>query len=1185
MAEIQLTQAQQAAVDNRGGSLLVSAAAGSGKTKVLVERLFAYMERERCDVDDFLIITYTKAAAAELRGKIAAELSRRVAVHPESGHLRRQLFRVYQADIKTVDAFCAAVLRENVHLLPGDGQHALTPDFRVLDEQEAQLLRERVLERVVETFYARLEAGDAEGELLAETLGAGRDDRALTALVLEQHSKIQSHPYPLAWLEQVYAQWEQTPQALADCAYGRILMTDTCRKADFWARRLLQAAEEMADCPALEKGYAAGFRDAAAQLAHLRESAADGWDAMSAAVPKFPSLRPVRGEEERKVRAKAIWDRCKAEMKKTAAPYETAERDYLDDLREMAPAMRALIRLTADFTRAYQAEKLRRNAVDFSDQEHYAIEILTQPDGAPTELARQISSRYQEIMVDEYQDTNEVQNCIFRAVSRDGQNLFTVGDVKQSIYRFRLADPTIFLEKYLAYRDAAEAEDGQPRRVLLSQNFRSRREVLESTNYVFSGIMSREMGEMDYGEDEQLHFGASYYVPRTDTAAEFHLVSVEDTEDEQFDREEVEARFAARRIRQMLDEGYPVQDADGRLRPITPEDIVILMRSPRTRLRAFTDALRRERIPCSSGEQSAFFATTEIAVLFSFLQIIDNPRQDVPLISVMRSPLFGFTPDRLAQIRTLVPEGDYYDAVCADDAPDTAAFRATLDALRADARSLCAGELVWRLYDTCHVLGVFGAMEGGAARRANLIALGSLADNLGGQAGAFELVTQLRRLLENDRQPNVSTGQSGGGVQIMSIHRSKGLEFPVVILADLNKQINEQDLKRPVLVHPALGLGCERVDRARHIRYDSVSKSALALTLRREAKAEEMRILYVALTRAKEKLICIDCMKRAGARVRDLAAIGSYPAEPEAVASARALGDWLLLPLLQSVQAEPIRRWAGLDAEHLQDAVGWEVFLWENPTRQAAAPSAAPVPAQRAGEELPFDAAQLDWVYPHAASAVIPSKVTATQLKGRALDQEIAENAAPERRVRAVSFEKPRFLQKERGLTAAERGTAMHAVMQYLDFARPADEQSVREQVMQLRERRLLTPEQAAAIDVHEIAQFLRSPLAQRIRQAETLYREYRFALLVPATLYDPKVDEREQMMLQGVVDCCFDTPEGLVIVDFKTDRVRLGQEPERAEVYRPQLEAYSRALSRVLERNISERILYFFATGQEISL
>ena len=444
---------------------------------------------------------------------------------------------------------------------------------------------------------------------------------------------------------------------------------------------------------------------------------------------------------------------------------------------------------------------------------------------------------------------------------------------------------------------------------------------------------------------------------------------------------------------------------------------------------------------------------------------------------------------------------------------------------------------------------------------------------------------QLRRLLENDRQPNVSTGQSGGGVQIMSIHRSKGLEFPVVILADLNKQFNEQDLKRPVLVHPALGLGCERVDRARHIRYDSVSKSALALTLRREAKAEEMRILYVALTRAKEKLICIDCMKRAGARVRDLAAIGSYPAEPEAVASARALGDWLLLPLLQSVQAEPIRRWAGLDAEHLQDAVGWEVFLWENPTRQTAAPSAAPVPAQRAGEELPFDEAQLDWVYPHAASAVIPSKVTATQLKGRALDQEIAENAAPERRVRAVSFEKPRFLQKERGLTAAERGTAMHAVMQYLDFARPADEQSVREQVMQLQERRLLTPEQAAAIDVHEIAQFLCSPLAQRIRQAETLYREYRFALLVPATLYDPKVDEREQMMLQGVVDCCFDTPEGLVIVDFKTDRVRLGQEPERAEVYRPQLEAYSRALSRVLERNISERILYFFATGQEISL
>ena len=349
---------------------------------------------------------------------------------------------------------------------------------------------------------------------------------------------------------------EQTPQALADCAYGRILMTDTCRKADFWARRLLQAAEEMADCPALEKGYAAGFRDAAAQLAHLRESAADGWDAMGAAVPKFLSLRPVRGEEERKVRAKAIWGRCKAEMKKAAAPYETAERDYLDDLREMAPAMRALIRLTADFTRAYQAEKLRRNAVDFSDQEHYAIEILTQPDGAPTELARQISSRYQEIMVDEYQDTNEVQNCIFRAVSRDGQNLFTVGDVKQSIYRFRLADPTIFLEiPRLPRRGGGGGRPAAPRaaepELPLAPGGAREHELCLFRDHVPGN------GRDGLREDEQLHFGASYYVPRTDTAAEFHLVSVEDTEDEQFDREEVEARFAARRIRQMLDEGYP----------------------------------------------------------------------------------------------------------------------------------------------------------------------------------------------------------------------------------------------------------------------------------------------------------------------------------------------------------------------------------------------------------------------------------------------------------------------------------------------------------------------------------------------------------------------------------------------------------------------------------------------------
>ena len=1151
-----LTPQQETAVYDRGGSLLVSAAAGSGKTKVLVERLFSYMEQEGCQVDDFLIITYTKAAAAELRGKIAQELTRRVADRPGDSHLRRQMLRVYQADIKTVDAFCAGLLRENVHLLPPVEEHSLTPDFRVLDEQEAMLLRRRVLDRVLEDFYAHIEE-DGNARQLAETLGAGRDDRALEALVLDLHEKTQSHPHPLRWLEQLRQGWEVTPQELADTGCGRYLMEDALRRADFWARRLTRAVEDMADYPAVYKAYGDRFLEVAQGLEALRDKAAGGWDSLAQGVPSFRRMGVAKGEENAacRERAKAVLEQAKKALKDIQAIFSVPEAELLEDLRQMAPAMLALLRLTAQFTLHYQAEKVRRNVMDFSDQEHYAIDLLTDGQGRPTELAKQVSSRYREVMVDEYQDSNQVQNCIFRALSGEERRLFAVGDVKQSIYRFRLADPTIFLEKYLSYRPAAEAEEGQPRKVLLSRNFRSRREVLDGTNFVFRAIMSREMGEMDYGDDEQLYFGAeAAYPPRPGMEPELHLISVENTEEETFDRTEVEARFVARRIRRLLDQGFPVQGEDGQPRPVEPEDIVILMRSPRARLAAYTAALRRENIPCTSGESEAFFSTLEAAVMVSFLQIIDNPRQDVPLIAVLRSPLFGFSPDRLAQIRALLPEGGYYDALCLDEHEDTAAFRQTLDGLRLAARDMTADRLLWKLYTQCHAMAVFGAMEGGAARKENLIALYTYAGQqaAAGRGGLFDFVTQLHDLLEEGRQPPISTQATGSGVQIMSVHRSKGLEFPVVILADLHKRFNADDFHRPVLVHPQLGLGTERVDRQRRIRYDTVTKSAVAAALTRESKAEEMRILYVALTRAKEKLICVDCMSHARKRAADLAVLAEMPAPPEAVAGAKCPGDWLLLPLLCAPEGEPIRRWAETEPQTLTGAGGgWQVQVWENPV----------APALRERDSTPEEARESG-----------PVEV-------RELDEEIAQGTV--RRVRQVQVETPRFLIGERPLSAAQRGTAMHLLMQYLDLSGPEPEQ----QVQALLARHLLTPEQAASLELEQVRRFLASPLAERIRRAGEVYREYRFSLLLPASLYDPEAEPEDELMLQGVVDCAFRTEQGLVIVDFKTDRILPQEAAQRAELYRPQLTAYSQALSRVLEAPVAERVLYFFGPGCQVTL
>ena len=1178
MAKFELTDDQRVAVENRGGSLLVSAAAGSGKTKVLVERLFRYIMQEQCAVDDFLIITYTKAAAAELRGKIAAELSKRVAEHPEDGHLRRQLFRVYQADIKTVDAFCAALLRENTYLLPAVEGHSLTPDFRVLDEQEAALVKERVLGRVLEDFYAHM---DDKAEQLAETLGAGRDDRTLEKLVLELHRKLQSHPYPLQWLEKVRREWETLPEDLGQSPYGQVIMADAAAKADFWAAQLDKTADGITD-DAVATAYADRMAETAAQLRQLAAAQGD-WAAMAAIRPAFRRMGAVRGENPEKERIQALLKPCKDALKKLTAPFETPQNELLADMAVMAPAMLALTDLTAEFTRRYQAEKVRRNAMDFSDQEHYAIELLL-AEGQPTELARQVAGRYREIMVDEYQDTNDVQNCIFSAISRQEQNLFTVGDVKQSIYRFRLADPTIFLRKYNAYAPAAQAEDGQPRKVLLSQNFRSRASVLDACNAIFRSIMSAEMGEMDYGPEERLNFGATYYPPHEDTAAEFHLIDVSDTEEEHFDRTAVEARFVADRIRRMLDEGYRVNGGDG-LRRCTPEDFVILMRSPRSRLKAFTAALAARGIPCAADESSDFFSSVEIAVVWSLLQIIDNPRQDVPLISVLRSPLFGFTPDRLAAIRALRREGDYYDALLLDESEDTQAFLQTLSQLRDAARDEPVDELLWHIYNTCHCVAVFGAMPGGQARKDNLVALYTYARQLAGagKKSVFDFVSHLRTLLENGDAPDLSTRQSAGGVQIMSIHKSKGLEFPIVFLCDLSKRFDPRDVQEPVLVHPVLGLGTECVDRERRIRYDTVSKTAVALRLQRESKSEEMRILYVAMTRAQEKMIAVDCMRRARKRVADLAGVAGVPTPPESVAAGRCLGDWVLLPLLCTAPGAKLCQWAEVTPPELTaEDGGWQVYLWENPTSAAQAAAEDGVLADLP-QEPDFDPAPLEWSYDHLCATVTPGKVTATQLKGRAIDEEIAEGA-PTRR-RAVLFEKPKFLREVTGLTAAEKGTAVHAVMQYIDFRTPPTASAVAGEVEKLAQRRLLTAQQAAAVDCAMVARFLSSPLAERIRQAKQVWREYRFTLLTDAALYDPAA-AGEELMLQGVVDCAFETAEGgLVVVDFKTDRITPSQQAQRAESYRPQLEAYALALGQVLEKEVTEKVLYFFHTNSAVKL
>ena len=1177
---LQLTPQQQAVVENRGGSLLVSAAAGSGKTKVLVERLFRYVEQDHCSIDDFLIITYTKAAAAELRGKIAAELSARLAEDPRNDHLKRQLLRVYQADIKTVDAFCTALLRENTHLLAKEGErHALTADFRVLDESEAALVRERVLRRTLEGFYAQQNEAFF---LLADTLGAGRDDRALMELVLEVHEKIQSHAYPGRWLEENSAIWSGNLMDFDATPYAAALLDLIRRKAKHWAEVLRTSARQADTDKDLAKGYGEKFLAAAHGFSRL-EGATHWEDARSRAqTVEFPRLTTPKGRKDDPavMGMKRVWDDCKADMKKLEGLLEVSAEEAREDINAMAPAMTALLSLIGAFQADYRAEKLRMNAADFSDQEHLALELLVREDGTPTELGTQVAARYQEILVDEYQDTNEIQNAIFRSVSRNGKNLFTVGDVKQSIYRFRLADPTIFLEKYSRFKPYTEASEGEERKILLSRNFRSRREVLDATNFVFENILSPEMGEMDYGEEEALYFGAEYYPRRIDCEVEFHLISAhrKSAEDAQpVKRLTAEARFVARRIRKLLDEGYPVTESDGSLRFCRPEDIVILMRSPGSRAAAFAQALAEREIPCSFEESTDFFSSMEISVMMALLQVVDNPRQDVPLISVLRSPVFGFSADRLAQIRSAERNGDFYDALKADGGEDCAAFLKRLEGLRFAARDMDVHRLMWHIYNELNLLGVFGAMDEGESRRENLIAFTRHAEKFesSGYKGLFAFVTQLRRLMELGQAPATKAATAVNGVRLMSIHKSKGLEFPIVILADLDHAFSRQDFDTPVLVHPEMGLGPQCVDIKRKIKYPTLARLAVEEKLRRENLAEEQRILYVAMTRAREKLIMVDSMYFAPKTLQTLCAMASCPVMPETVAAGKNFGHWLLLPLLCRSEAAPLRAFAEAAGEARYEGGDspWQVFVHESR-------DFAYVPRHKGEKEtekaLTFDPALLSFEYPWKAETVLPAKVTATQLKGRHLDQEIAENALHTPYLRPLS--QPKFRRESHGLLPTERGTANHLALQFLDFAGG----DVAAQVEKMRLDGRLTEQQAQAVDLLSLEQFLSSPLAEEIRRGKNLLREYRFTLLIEASRYDPHAAAGDTMLLQGVVDCCFETEEGITVVDFKTDRVFSEEEiHSRAEVYRPQLEAYSIALEQVLEKKVVRRVLYFLPAGK----
>ena len=1180
---IELTRQQQAVVDNRGGDLLVSAAAGSGKTRVLVERLMQRIQQGE-DVDRFLVITFTNAAAAELRDRIAAALHARLAQQPNNRHLRRNATLVYQAQICTIDAFCLDFLRQWGHLA------GLDPDFRLCDQGTGEELRKQALEEVLEGRYANIQ-NDPGFQALADSMAGDRDDQTLESVILGIHAKVQSQASPLDWLMDRKADFNlEGETAPEDTPWGKLLLADARELAQYWAGILQGVLSELEDDPVLWNNYGGTLGTTMDGLE--RVARAQGWDEMAQMLDGVAFERPKakRGDcdEALKERVKGLREACKKQLEKLKQRFQVTGAEAMEDLRAIAPAMTSLLDVVAEFDRAFTQLKSRYRLIDFADGEHLTAALLTDGEGNPSPLALEWRKRYVEIMVDEYQDTNGVQNAIFDALSQ-GDNLFLVGDVKQSIYRFRLADPTIFLDKYRRFAPWEEAQPGQGRTIPLSHNFRSRPEVLDATNFVFRNVMTQSVGELDYDEDQALRHGRQDLQPDGRYATELCCVDLSalPEQEDKVNKDLVQARLVAARMKELLASALPIGD-----RSVRPDDMVILLRSPGSTLRWYAAALDEAGIPWSADGGREFFGTTEIAVAISLLQVVDNPRQDVPLLAVLRSPVFAFTPDRLAQLRTGC-SGCVYEAVEAGAGrgeEDCVAFLSLLGELRALAAEESSHKLLWYIYQRTDLPAIFAAMPQGAARRANLMALYEEARRFesGGHKGLMAFLLHLTRMAENGLPVPVE-GESAGGVRILSIHSSKGLEFPVVFLCGLEHQFNTEDTRSTILFHPELGLGPKRVDRQRMLRYSTIARDGVALRLSQQLIAEEMRLLYVAMTRAEHKLVMFMGVNGRTLKLERLAAQAQCPPPPRQVAGASCMAEWILTPALCREDSGPLWEELGLQrpCSAPQQGYGWDVRLLTPTQEDGARVGQTPEEGQaEVGVELPEGWQEaLAWSYPHQVSAQMPSKLTATQLKGRDKDAEAAQDGvevAPAKP--SVTLRRPVF-QGQRPLTPAQQGTALHMVMQYLDFARTNTLEEIQEEIARLVARQFITPQQGEAVDGERVLAFFQSPLGQRLVASRQMEREFKFSMLVPAADYYPDAEAGEEVLLQGVVDCWFEEADGTVtVVDFKTDRVTEHTVEARAREYRPQLEAYSRALSQALGLPVGRCVLWFFALGRDVS-
>jgi ATP-dependent helicase/nuclease subunit A len=1264
------TQAQWLAIKARNSSFLVSAAAGAGKTSVLVERVIRRILDDQIDIDSLLVVTFTNAAAAEMRQRIGRALAQEIKRQPYSSHLQRQLVFLNQAKITTIHSFCLDLLRQYFYLLD------LEPDFRIADENEALIYQVETLEEVMEQGY------DAEDNQaftsLVDCYGGQWDDRNLRELVLRLFSFSRSHPHPRDWLSRAANAFKLTgTPAIDDTVWGQNIKDGLVLELE-GARILLKEALGLAKKNKETQAYLKTLQEDLNLIGELIKDRLLPWDNLRHILQntKFNRLPSIPAKDNQivirlKEEVKSLREAAKEKIKKiTQLYFSRSSTDLLTDFHLIAPLMQALVDLVNNFSEAYQKAKLKRGLVDFADLEHYTLQILN---NFPV-VREALRAKYVEVLVDEYQDINGVQENILQLISRTAENkpnIFMVGDVKQSIYRFRLAEPAIFLAKYKDYHPVVSTGGERiKQRINLAENFRSRPEIIKAVNFIFRQIMVAGVGEMDYNQEAELIAKASYPISaewalENEKPIEFHLIekkpgngdlsvrlsgsnsgnmvnnlhpdrqadltemnqagetdeegAVQEIEEQAWDDVQREASFVAYRLKKMVEESeFLIYDS--KYRPVMYKDIVVLMRATQGRANIFQEEFQKAGIPVYVELGTGYFEATEVETMLSLLKIIDNPRQDIPLVAVLRSPLASLSAAELAQIRLHQREGDFFDALrqAKDDNEKTVLFLERLSSWRTMARRGTLSDLIWDIYRQTAYYDYVGGLPGGRQRQANLRALYDRARQFETTTlrGLFHFLRFIEALRERGSDLGIARalGENENVVRIMSIHKSKGLEFPVVVVADLGKQFNFQDLKKDVLLHKELGFGPQLIDAEKRLSYPTLAKLAVKRRLKLETLAEELRILYVAMTRAKEKLILVGSEKKlvkaAGGWCRYL----DYPSWflPELpLTEAKSYLDWLCPALARHRDGTCLSQLAGSEKipslEIAQDPSCWSVSLYpwgaqdkwwpqkdatgETKTWLRLVQDLKPVPVEN--EIMKMIEHNLSWNYPEAALVNKPAKVSVTELKHQFAKQLEEEdyNATDVFNPniilpgRLAPFKQPRFYQEGTHFTFAEKGTLMHLVMRYLDLKADLDHDDLARQVKLMVERELLTIEEAAAINLAPIVKFWRSPLGRRVRAAAHVKRELPFSLALPVQEVYPDLPAdpfwaKEVVFVQGIIDCLVFEANSLFLIDFKTDYITGKNLKETTAYYRGQLELYARAIQEIICRPVKEKYLYFFYPG-----